>query len=131
MKLTPQQQIIGRRLVEAADQLAHAKRIGNLPGNLARAISQDIQTRTRLKVADLIVMADKHVPSALKIAKDKAPGGEWSTLEFVGVTREQLPVILKALGASDFDIKEAVGDPAVAFRLLATLAKETEERGNT
>jgi hypothetical protein len=120
MKLSPQQAHIGRQLVEASEQLARAKRFENLPGKLAAGISADMQMTARRRIADLIDWSAKY-PA---IAKDEDHSGDWSTLEFVGVSRAQLPVILKALGASEFEIKQALVDPAGAMRLLAQFAKQ-------
>lgn len=121
IKLTPQQKHIGAALVQASQQLAGAKRLGTVGGTLAQNISATCQATARRKIADLVDLAAKYTPS---IAKDEAPEGDRALLEYVGVSRGQLPAILKALGASDYDIKQAVADPAEALRLLAQFAKE-------
>lgn len=121
MKLSPQQQHIGRQLIEAAAQLEHAKRISSVGGPLASAIGASTQSTARRKIMDLVRLANKHAP---KIATDEVPGGDWSALEAFGVSREQLPEILEALGGSEFDIKRAMVDPAAAYDLLIELAKQ-------
>ncbi|MHB1215472.1 MAG: hypothetical protein ACYCY9_10830 [Thiobacillus sp.] len=122
MKLSPQQQHIGRQMIEAAQQLEQAKRIGNVGGPLALAISASSQSTARRKLADLVRLSAKHAPR-IAIAKDEAPSGDWSTIEAFGISQQKLPAILEELGASDFDIKRAMIDPAAAYALLIELAK--------
>lgn len=123
MKLTPQQQHIGRQMIEAAQQLEQAKRIGNVGGPLALAISASSQSAARRKIAELVKLSAKHGPR-IAIAKDAAPAGDWAPLAAFGITEQELPAILKALGASDFDITRAMADPGAAYELLIELAKQ-------
>jgi len=122
MKLTPQQQHIGRQMIEAAQQLEQAKRIGNVGGPLALAISASSQSTARRKMVDLVKLAAKHTPG-IAMAKDAAPAGDWTPLAAFGITEQELPAILAALGASEFDITRAMADPGAAYDLLIELAK--------
>lgn len=123
MKLTPQQQHLGHQLIEAAQQLEQAKRIGNVGGPLALAISASTQSTARRKIVDLVKLTAKHAPR-IAIAKDAAPAGDWMPLTAFGITEQELPAILKAPGASDFDVTRAMVDPAAAYDLLIELAKQ-------
>lgn len=119
MKITPAQQIIGRQLLAASQQHAEAKRLGKIPGNLAQGIAASLQSEARRKVADLVNLSAKY-----PIAKDDAPGSDWSLIAAFGLSREQLPPLFKSYGLSDFDIKNAMADAAVAFDLLTQIAKQ-------
>jgi hypothetical protein len=122
VKPTPQQQHIGRQLIEAAQQLEQAKRFGKVGGSLALAISASTQSTARRKIADLVRLASKYTPG---MAKDEAPpGGDWSPIEAFGLSRDQLPEILESLGVTSYDINLAMADAAVAFDLLVQIATQ-------
>ena len=80
MKLTPQQQHIGKQLVDASQQLAQAKRLGNAGGTLAQGISADLQAAARRKVANLVDLAEKYHGGKPAIAKDEAPAVTWQEI---------------------------------------------------
>lgn len=80
MKLTPQQKHIGKQLVDASQQLAQAKRLGNAGGTLAQGISADLQAAARRKVANLVDLAEKYHGGKPAIAKDEAPAVTWAEI---------------------------------------------------
>jgi len=80
MKLTPQQQHIGKQLVDASQQLAQAKRLGNAGGTLAQGISADLQAAARRKVANLVDLAEKYHKGKPAIAKDEQPAVSWQEI---------------------------------------------------
>ena len=77
---TWQQKKIGRDLVAASEQLAQAKRIGNIGGTLAQGISADLQAAARRKVANLVDLAEKYHSGKPAVAKDEAPAVTWQEI---------------------------------------------------
>lgn len=56
---------IGRDLIAASEELAEAKRLGNVGGPLATQISDDMQAAARRKVKNLAALAEKYAPAHL------------------------------------------------------------------
>lgn len=74
-----QQKKIGADLVAASNQLATAKRIGNIGGPLAKSMGASMEAEARRRVKDLSDLAVKYAEKPV-IAKDEEPAISWQEI---------------------------------------------------